>query len=123
MTNSLKVFTFAVAAMGLLTGCDCNRGGGGRSYGEVRVLSFDTEGNPTQGPDGLYDFGIVSMGKTEPKDLVVQNVGSASLTITGFSKPNTDDTATKAGAGNLRWADDARCWRISSGRRGRRMPC
>lgn len=100
MTSSFKVFTFAIAGVVLATGCaDCKGGQQGRSYGEVRVLSFDTDGNPTQGADGLYDFGIVSMGKTEPKDLVVQNVGTASLTISTFSKTNAGDTATKAGAG------------------------
>ncbi len=100
MTNSIKLWVLAVAGTALLTNCaNCKGGGGKQSFGEVRVLSFDAEGNPAQGADGLYDFGIVSMGKTEPKDLVIQNVGSGTLTISSFVKPNAADTATKAGAG------------------------
>lgn len=98
MNRSLKFLTLGVLGLFALQGCDCGPRPTPRNVGEVRVI-YTENGTQMQGADGTYDFGTVSMGKTEIKKLTVQNVGLGALTIASFAKPNAGETPTSAGAG------------------------
>ncbi|MEW5737438.1 MAG: hypothetical protein AB1938_00845 [Myxococcota bacterium] len=83
----MKLFTVALAtAMVAVSGCRCGGTTPPRSMGEIRIVYTDETGATLAGENGTYDFGQVSMGKTENLKLVVTNSGLGTLTLTGFEK-------------------------------------
>lgn len=87
MTKSLKLFTVAIAtALVAVSGCRCGGTTPPRSMGEIRIVYTDETGATLAGENGTYNFGQVSMGKTEHLQLVVTNSGLGTLTLTGFDK-------------------------------------
>ncbi|MGV3620760.1 MAG: hypothetical protein ACO1OB_08080 [Archangium sp.] len=92
----MKFLSLGVFAAIVIQGCGCNEGPQIRNRGEVRII-YTENGAQMQGADGVYDFGTVSMGKTEVKKLTVQNVGLGTLTINAFAKDDPTQTATKVG--------------------------
>ncbi len=82
---ALGVFLVAIQA------CDNCRANPGPSSnkGEARII-YTIDGTQLVGDDGIYDFGIVSMGKTVTLPLVVQNGGLGTLAIQTFTKVSGD---------------------------------
>lgn len=78
-----------LVAMAAVSGCRCQPRGTGNTYGEVRVVVF-TDGVPTFGQDGTYDFGAISMGKTVTTKLTIQNAGNGVLTLKSLAKQSGD---------------------------------
>lgn len=93
MTNTLMKSVVLGAFVALsVQGCRCGDVLPPRSTGEVRLLTTDATGAEIGGPDAVYDFGNVSMGKSETIKLRVSNVGLGTLTITRFDKESGDAT-------------------------------
>ncbi len=91
MTKS-KVLVFAGFLLTALQGCDgCRPVVSTNNTGEVRIVYLDESGAEIRADDGIYDFGTVSMGRTEKKQLVVQNGGLGSLVIQKFEKTSGDN--------------------------------
>jgi len=93
MKSWLKLLVFGSFLAVATQACDgCRPGGGVRQKGEVRVVYIDPVTNmQNSGENGLYDFGTVSMGKTESRKLTVTNVGLGTLTIQKFAKTSGDN--------------------------------
>ncbi len=97
MKNSLKFLTLGALATFGLQACDgCRPVVPPRNVGEVRII-YTENGAQVEGPNGVYDFGTIAMGRTEQKKLTIQNVGLGAVTIASFAKANAADTATKVG--------------------------
>jgi hypothetical protein len=84
--SSTKLLLFASVLAVVVQGCRCDDPDTGRRPGEVRIFYTDATGTQVSGEDAVYDFGTISMGKTEVKKLTVQNVGLGSLTVSTFAK-------------------------------------
>jgi hypothetical protein len=70
----------------VVQGCRCPGDVTERSRGEVRIIYTDDAGTQVSGEDGIYNFGTISMGKTELRKLTVQNTGLGPLTVSTFTK-------------------------------------
>lgn len=98
MTKSLKLFTVALAtAMVAVSGCRCGGTTPPRSFGEMRIVYTDETGATLAGENGTYDFGQVSMGKTESLKLVVTNSGLGVLSLSSFEKVEGDNVLATPG--------------------------
>jgi hypothetical protein len=97
MKSWFKLLVFGSFLAVATQACEgCRAGPQVRAKGEVRIFYTDATGNQVSGENGLYEFGTVSMGKTETKKLTISNVGLGTLTIQKFAKTSGDNA--KVGA-------------------------
>ncbi|HEY0880038.1 MAG TPA: hypothetical protein VGD87_00845, partial [Archangium sp.] len=97
MTASSTKLLLLASLLGMVVqGCRCPGDVTERSRGEVRIIYTDATGTQVSGENGIYDFGTISMGKTEVKKLTVQNTGLGSLTVSTFTK--VSGSAVKVGS-------------------------
>jgi hypothetical protein len=90
MTKS-KVLVLGALFLAALQGCDgCRPVTSQSNRGEARII-YTADGVQIVGDDGIYNFGTVSMGKTETLKLVVQNGGLGALVIQTFTKTSGDN--------------------------------
>jgi hypothetical protein len=88
--STLSWSFFVFSAFLSLEGCKCG-GTVHTSYGELNVLFTDSTGAMVSATDhGTWDFGAVSMGKTQTLPMSIQNTGAATLTVSTFEKESGD---------------------------------
>lgn len=94
MRISRTALSAAVAMLAVVQGCTCP-GDGPRdpTFGELRIRVDERVDSTAE-----FNFGTVAMGTTAAKKLVLINTGRASLTVTGYSKPDATQSPTSAGA-------------------------
>ena len=94
MRTSRTALSAAVAMLAVVQGCTCP-GDEPRdpTFGELRIRVDERVDSTAE-----FNFGTVAMGTTAAKKLVLINTGRASLTVTGYSKPDATQSPTSAGA-------------------------
>lgn len=85
MNRSFARLAMALGAIVLsLQGCRCDRTIKTQT-GQIQFV-YTVGGVQLSGPDGTYDFGTVSMGKTVTQKVTIQNVGLGTMSVQKFEK-------------------------------------
>ncbi len=84
---------FVLAAAVITQACQCDRSQVSRSYGEIGILHHDESDNVVTARDATYDFGVLPMGETIQKKLIVKNLGGGLLTLLSMERLEGDEVS------------------------------
>lgn len=80
------VVAAVLAAVTISSGCDCARAQTSKSFGELTLLSTDADFHVITSRDATYDFGVVAVGDSVTKKMVVKNLGTGALTLLSMER-------------------------------------